>query len=77
MRSDVTHIIHICAGDYAQARFYANELGYDPTQWRYVANVEILRGLTGGTIYFRGTWYEHPDAVRIEEQAVMNRMTLK
>lgn len=68
--------VNIVARNNAQATYYAEELGLNPTQWRYVPSPEYLRGLDGGVIYFVGPWYERSDAREMEERAVTARMEI-
>jgi len=56
---------HLMAGTAAQAKHMANQMGLQPTEWRYVSKREDLMGLKGGVMLMCGGWERRDDAHEI------------
>lgn len=53
--------LYIIAGNHNQARRYAGEKGLSVISWRYVHDVDAIRGIQYPRIALVGTWYDRED----------------
>lgn len=63
----MTYPIYVLAGTAAQAGNFMRESGLMPSQVRYVASEDHVRGLSNPTYWIVGTFWDRSDAIRIWE----------
>lgn len=66
----------LMAGTADQAKHMANQMGLQPTEWKYVSKWEDLMGLKGGVMLMCSGWERRDDAHEIWDMAKQRNMNV-
>jgi len=66
-------VLYIIAGNWSQANSYAYDYSIEPWRWKYVYDINVIKGLRNIKYVYVGTYYERPDIDEIESMIyIMN-----